>query len=232
MEQLPTDNFFRKKPSEEEGEVKGLSESPFEEHIELSEGEPVEFNEIPSSQITAQQLEELTAMYRRIYGELWQGDEDFLYRRMPSTSSLMLCKEGGKIVGATNLDGDRAMVTGVDIDYPRRAGLMLEMIKRLTSSHPSLWMTVSTTAKTFLKVMTSPELGFGVVEDKDEAEALFEAINRSGEKVVLYEQRVTIPILGQRLRNKGRSHDKEFIVFTRDSSHGAGYLQVLMQNIP
>lgn len=189
----------------------------------------------PIDQVAPDEVNQVMRHMERAYAERWQGEDNFRDNIWAYGTQLLRIYSGDDLAAALVLDNDRISIIAVSPDH-REQGFGKKLFEEAAKARPNVWITVAVDAYEMMATLTSKDLPFFPVESKDELESLFKATNQGKDKYQIETETKEIPLLSERLREKGVDHDDTFLAFTRQggthASTGKYYPQLIFQSKP
>ncbi len=184
----------------------------------------------PKEQITEEQLKEFIAFFKDGYGDRWVSEDHFRNVVMKNSTELLTVRDGEELVASFNFDNHR--ITDIAVSPTHRGeGLGVRLFQEAANHNPEAWITIGVDADAMLSTVTSKELNFVPVEDKDQMEGLFRQCNGTRENYQVGIEEVQLPMVMRRLKEKGIEHSDTFLTSYRGKSlHGPAYKQIIFQN--
>lgn len=193
------------------------------------EAKNIQVKLLTKEQISPDQKERLLKFFEEGYGERWISGDNFNEVMIPNATQALMIESDGRLAGALLFDHQRISDISVHPDFQGQ-GLGERLFEEAAKACSDAWISVGINAEGMLATVTSGNLHFLPVEEKQRIEVLFAQTNRGKDNFKVEVTRVALPILHERLANKGINKD-QFTAFVRvGATHGVGYQQILFQN--
>ena len=162
------------------------------------------------------------------YAERWQGEDNYRKNILSNATELLRIYEGKDLAASLTIDNGRITAIAVHPDM-RGHGLGTKLFEEAAKVNPHVWIGVAVDAEEMMATLTTDNLNYLPVNDRDRIESLYRATNQGRDSIVTARS-MEIPFLSGRLQEKGIDQ-RSFTSYTREGgTHPSTYHQVLFQN--